>query len=114
MNSKFRQFVKCYVEVKFEKEPNISTADMMKWLLSGNQSVSQLAPKMDNVWECLGHPKAEDDGAWAQVQLKKVITKTWREIDKDKALCKSLISSIPLLLQAVINLDGRQITKEDY
>ena len=45
MNSEFMQFVKCYVEVNVEKEPNISPADMMKWLLPENQSFNLQAIK---------------------------------------------------------------------
>ena len=44
-----------------------------------------------------------------KAQLKRVITRSWREIDQDKQ-----ISSIPKWLQAVIDIDSRQITKEDY
>ena len=36
------------------------------------------------------------------------------EIDQDKQMIRNLISSIPKRLQAVIDVDGRQITKEDY
>ena len=47
-------------------------------------------------------------------ELKRVITRSWREIDQDKEMIRNLISSIPKRLQAVIDVDGRQITKEDY
>ena len=46
--------------------------------------------------------------------LKRVIIRSWREIDQDKVMIRNLISSIPKRLQAVIDLEGRQITKEDY
>ena len=46
--------------------------------------------------------------------LKRVIIRSWREIDQDKVMIRNLISSIPKRLQAVIDLQGRQITKEDY
>ena len=49
-----------------------------------------------------------------KAQLKRVITRSWREIDQDKQMIRSLISSIPKRLQAVIDVDNRQITKEDY
>ena len=49
-----------------------------------------------------------------KAELKRVITRSWREIDQDKEMIRNLISSIPKRLQAVIDVDGRQITKEDY
>ena len=49
-----------------------------------------------------------------KAQLKRVITRSWREIDQDKQMIQNLISSIPKQLQAVIDVDNRQITKEDY
>ena len=49
-----------------------------------------------------------------KAQLKRVITRSWREVDQDKQMIQSLISSIPKRLQAVIDVDGRQITKKDY
>ena len=49
-----------------------------------------------------------------KAQLRRVITRSWREIDQDKQRIWSLISSIPKRLQAVIDDDNRQITKEDY
>ena len=50
----------------------------------------------------------------AQLKMKRVITRSWREIDQDKQMIWSLISSIPRRLQAVIDVDNRQITKEEY
>ena len=47
-------------------------------------------------------------------QLKRVISRSWREVDQDKQMIQNLISSIPKHLQAVIDVDGRQITKKDY
>ena len=61
MNLECWKFVKYYVEVKFEKELNISPADMT-WT-AGTQDGWCLAH-----WECFGHPKVEGDGAEAQVQ----------------------------------------------
>ena len=49
-----------------------------------------------------------------KAHLKRVITRSWREVDQDKQMIRSLISSIPKRLQAVIDVDNRQITKEDY
>ena len=49
-----------------------------------------------------------------KAQLKRVITRSWREIDQDKQMIGSLISSILKRLQAVIDVDNRQITKEEY
>ena len=47
-------------------------------------------------------------------QLKKIITKVWKEMDKDKTLCRNLVSSIPNRIQAVIDVGGRQLTRSDY
>ena len=49
-----------------------------------------------------------------KAQLKRVITRSWREIDQDKQMIRHLISSIPKRLQAVTDVNNRQITKEDY
>lgn len=77
------------------------------------------APKMadiwpiENVWAILkDRVKAKEPKSKAQ--LKKVITQVWRDMDRDKNMCKRLISSIPQRLQAVIDVGGRQITKADY
>ena len=50
----------------------------------------------------------------AQLKMKRVITRSWREIDQDKQMIRSLISSIHKRLQAVTDVNNRQITKEDY
>ena len=50
---------------------------------------------IENVWGNLKQKVIEQEPR-SKEQLKKVITKAWQEIDKDKALCKRLISSIPL------------------
>ena len=68
---------------------------------------------IENVWAILKQKVMEQEPK-SKEQLKKVMNKAWQKINKDKAFCKRLISSIPLCLQAVIDLDGRQITKEDY
>ena len=62
MNSECWKFVKYYVEVKFEKELNISPADMT-WRTAGTQDGWCLAH-----WVFLGYPKAEGDVAGAHVQ----------------------------------------------
>ena len=49
-----------------------------------------------------------------KAQLKRVITRSWREIDQDMQMIPNLISSIPKQPQAVIDADNIQITKEDY
>ncbi len=49
-----------------------------------------------------------------KAELKRVITKVWQEMDEDKELCKRLMLFIPKRLQAVIDVDGRQINKKDY
>ena len=77
------------------------------------------APKMadiwpiENVWAILKEGvKAKEPKSKAQ--LKKVITQVWRQMDRDKDMCKRLITSIPNRLKAVINVGGRQVTKADY
>ena len=49
---------------------------------------------IENVWAILKQKVMEQEPK-SKEQLKKVITKAWQEIDKDKNLCKRLISSIP-------------------
>ena len=66
-------------------------------------------------WECLDHPKVEGDGARAQVKWGAEEGDNWGLAgDRQGQGHVRLISSIPLCIQAVIDIDGRQITKEDY
>ena len=46
--------------------------------------------------------------------MKKVIIKVLREMDKDKAICTKLKTSMPSSLQDVIDVEGRQLTRSDY
>ena len=50
----------------------------------------------------------------SKAQLKKVITQVWRQMHRDKNMCKRLITSIPHRHNDVINVGGRQRTKADY
>ena len=77
------------------------------------------APKMANIWPIENvwailkdRVKAKEPRSTAW--LKKVITQVWRDMDRDKNMCKRLISSIPYRLHAVINVGGRQLTKAYY
>ena len=77
------------------------------------------APKMADVWPieqvwAILKEKVMQAAPRNKAELKRVITRSWREIDQDKEMIRNLISSIPKRLQAVIDVDGRQITKEDY
>ena len=60
------------------------------------------APKMadvwpiENVWAIL-KAKVMEKEPKSKVQLKKVISKAWQEIDKDKAMCRRLVWSPPYL-----------------
>lgn len=77
------------------------------------------APKMadcwpiENVWSIIKDKVSEDDPQ-TKPQLKRSITKSWKSINDDKALCKKLIESIPKRLEAVIRKNGEQVRKEDY
>ena len=79
----------------------------------------QQAPKMadvwpiENVWAILKQRVMEKEPK-TKKDLKNVITNVWKEVDRNKELCRSLISSIPKRLKAVIDNGGSQITKEDY
>ena len=68
---------------------------------------------IEQVWAILKE-KVMQAAPRNKAELKRVITRSWREIDQDKEMIWNLISSIPKRLQAVIDVDGRQITKEDY
>ena len=74
------------------------------------------APKMadiwpiENVWAIL-KDRVKEKEPKTKAELKKVIIKVWKEMDRDKVLCRNLISSIPVRLQAVIDVGGRQITR---
>ena len=67
----------------------------------------------ENVWAILkDRVKAKEPKSESSVE--KVNTQVWRDMDRDKNMCKRLISSISYRLQAVTNVGGRQITKADY
>ena len=68
---------------------------------------------IENVWSIVKQRLMEKEPT-GKNQLKLVITKVWKEIDNDKELCKKLMKSIPDRLQAVINVDGNQISRSDY
>ena len=68
---------------------------------------------IEQVWAILKE-KVMQAAPRNKAELKRVITRSWREIDQDKEMIRNLISSIPKRLKAVIDVDGRQITKEDY
>ena len=45
--------------------------------------------------------------------VKKVITKAWKDLNADKSLLTSIMSSIPRTLQTVIDNNGDQIKPHD-
>ena len=69
---------------------------------------------IEQVWATILKEKVMQAALTNKAQLKRVITRSWREIDQDKQMIQNLISSIPKRLQAVTDVDNRQITKEDY
>ena len=42
-----------------------------------------------------------------KAQVKKVVVQVWKAIFQDKVVCRSLISSIPDILSAVIRVSGK-------
>ena len=50
----------------------------------------------------------------SKAQLKPVIIQVWKEVNRDKAMFRRLINSIPKRLQAVIEVEGDQISKSNY
>ena len=77
------------------------------------------APKMADVWPIenvwsIVKDRVMEKNPQTKNQLKFVIRQVWREVDRDKAMCRRLIASIPKRLQAVIKVEGDQIRKSDY
>ena len=77
------------------------------------------APKMADVWVIVNvwaiiKDKVKAAEPQTKQALRKVITKTWRYINKDKQLLLRLMSSIPKRLRAVIVKKGDQLRPEDY
>ena len=68
---------------------------------------------IENVWSIMKAKVLEEEPK-TKPQLKKVITKIWRQVNADKELCRRLVSSIPDRLQAVVDVDGDQIRSSDY
>ncbi len=68
---------------------------------------------IEQVWSILKE-RVKEVGIRNKAHLKSVIQQKWQESNGDKVLCKRLIKSIPKRLLAVIDADGRQITKGDY
>ena len=68
---------------------------------------------IENVWAILKE-RVKAKESKSKAQFKKVITQVWRQMDRDKNMCKRLITSIPNKHNAVINVGGRQMTKADY
>ena len=66
-----------------------------------------------NVWAII-KDKVKAAEPQTKQALRKVITKTWRYINKDKQLLLRLMSSIPKRLRAVIVKKGDQLRPEDY
>ena len=77
------------------------------------------APKMADIWPiknvcAILKERVKAKESKSKAQFKKVITQVWRQMDRDKNMCKRLITSIPNKHNAVINIGGRQMTKADY
>ena len=68
---------------------------------------------IENVWSIMKAKVLEEEPK-TKPQLKKVITKIWRQVNADKELGWSLVSSIPDRLHAVVDVDGDQIRMSDY
>ena len=66
-----------------------------------------------NVWAII-KDKVKAAEPQTKQALRKVITKTWRYINKDKQLLLRLMSSIPKRLRAVIVKKCDQLRPEDY
>ena len=68
---------------------------------------------IENVWTLI---KAEVNAMDPQTkeELRIFIKKSWARMVKNDKLCKKLIGSIPVRLQAVIKKEGRQVDKADY
>ena len=76
------------------------------------------APKMadcypiENVWSII-KDKVKENDIQNLNQLKKVVTKAWKEINNNKTLCRKLMESMPKRFKAVIEKQGDQLRKED-
>ena len=68
---------------------------------------------IENVWAILKQKVASKSTNNVK-ELRAAITTAWIEISKDKKLYKKMIDSLPVVAQAVISKNGRQIFKKDY
>ena len=97
MNSECRKYLQNHIKVKLEREPDLTLEDMKLWLLDDKIfDLSQIKTTTFHMF------------------VKRSMDKFRRQMDRDKDMCKRLITSIPNRLKAVINVGGRQVTKADY
>ena len=68
---------------------------------------------IENIWAILKQKIAKFD-ICNLAQLKREISKAWREIDADKELCRRMMSSMHRRASAIIQKEGNQIFKNDY
>ena len=68
---------------------------------------------IENVWSILKNAASKKQPFRDVKHLKKVI-KAWKMMDKDKSFLKSMMASIPKRVEAMLEIDGDQVHKEDY
>ena len=68
---------------------------------------------IENVWSLI-KDKVKAAEPKNKEALRRVIIKSWRDINNDKELLLRLMSSFPMRLRAVINKNGNQLRPEDY
>ena len=68
---------------------------------------------IENVWGIIKE-KVKAAEPKTKEALRKVIIKSWRDINSDKALLFRLMSSLPKRFRAVVEKNGEQLRPDDY
>ena len=99
------------IEVYISKYPSASTIEIYDFLKEGDRHPQLLSLKRNTMCKFIRFQvrKYVSSGS-----LKRVITSAWKEIDRDKELCKKLMASIPKRLACVIAKEEAQISKNDF
>ena len=69
---------------------------------------------IENVWSILKNAVSKKQPLKDVKHLKKVIKQAWKMMDEDKSLQERMMASIPKRVEAMLEIDGDQVHKEDY
>ena len=69
---------------------------------------------IENVWSIIKNQVSKKTPLKDLKELKKVIKQAWRKLDKDKPMLRRMMASIPKRLEAMVQMGGAQVHREDY